>query len=51
MLAIRNGKVNTIVNGILEEGIILIEEGKILEIGEHITIPPEAEVIDAAGGY
>lgn len=51
MLAIRNGKVNTIVNGILEQGIILIDKGKILEIGEHITIPPEAEIIDAAGGY
>lgn len=49
MISIKNGKVHTIANGILEKATILINEGKIVEIGKNVHTPNEAEVIDAAG--
>lgn len=48
MLFIKNGSINTITNGILN-GDILIENGKIIEIGNNIVVPLDAEVIDAKG--
>ncbi|MGL4796415.1 MAG: amidohydrolase [Paraclostridium sp.] len=48
MLFIKNGSINTITNGILN-GDILIENGKIIEIGNNIVVPLDAEVIDAQG--
>lgn len=49
MKAIVNGKIFTITNGILEQGTILVENGKITQVGQGISIPKDAEVIDAAG--
>ncbi len=49
MLAIVNGKVYTITKGIIEEGVVLIEDGKIKAVGKDIEIPAGAEVIDAKG--
>lgn len=39
MLAIIGKKVNTITDGIIKNGIILIEDGKIKEIGSDVKIP------------
>jgi imidazolonepropionase-like amidohydrolase len=49
MIAITNGKVLTITNGTLEVGTVLVEEGKIVAVGEDLEIPEGVEVIDAAG--
>lgn len=49
MIAIRGGKILTITNGVIEDGVILIENGKIAAIGKDVAIPEGAEVIDAAG--
>ncbi len=50
MKAIVNGTVMTISRGIIEGGTILIENGKIVAIGQgDIHVPQEAEVIDATG--
>ena len=49
MLAIINGKVVTIANGIIDEGIVLVEDGKIKAIGKDIPVPEGAKVIDAKG--
>lgn len=49
MLAIVNGKVYTITNGIIEEGVVLIEGGKIKAVGKDVEIPPGTEIIDAKG--
>ena len=49
MLAITGGKLVTITQGILENGVILIDEGKIVQIGENIPVPESAQVIDAQG--
>lgn len=49
MIAITNGKVLTITQGILERGTVLVEDGKITAIGENIEIPQGSQVIDAQG--
>lgn len=48
MLFIKNGVINTVTNGIIH-GDILIENGKIIEIGTNISHPQDARVIDANG--
>lgn len=51
MLAIKNGKIITVTKGFIKEGTILIEDGKIIKVGQGIEIPEEAKVIDAKGKY
>jgi len=51
MLAIKNGKLVTIANGIIENGTILIENGKIVAIGKDVSIPEGAQVIDATNKW
>ena len=50
VIFIKNGTVNTITNGIVQED-ILIENGKIVEIGNSIVAPLDAEIIDAQGKF
>jgi imidazolonepropionase-like amidohydrolase len=49
MLAIINGLVKTMSGEDLENGQILIEQGKIKAVGTNLEIPDDAEIIDAAG--
>lgn len=49
MLVIKNGKIHIGNGDIIENGIILIEDGKIKEVDSEINIPNECEVIDAKG--
>lgn len=49
MLLIKNGKIYTMAGEIIENGCILVENGKIKEIGKDIVAPLDAEVIDAEG--
>ena len=49
MLAIKGGKILTITKGTIEKGTILIEDGKIVDVGPNVKIPEGAEVIDATG--
>ncbi len=49
ILAIRGGRVFTMSDGIMENGVILIENNRISAIGKDVAIPSGAEVIDAAG--
>ncbi len=49
MIAIVNGKVITITQGTFDPGVVLIEGGRIVAVGEHIEVPEDAEVFDAAG--
>lgn len=51
MLVIRNGRIHTITNGIIERGSILIQDGKIAAIGTDVPVPAGAEVIDAEGRW
>lgn len=49
MLALTNGRIYTITNGVLENGTILIKDDKIVAVGSEVEIPVEAKVIDLQG--
>ncbi len=51
MIAIVNGKVLTITRGTLEKGVVLMDGGKIVAVGEDVNIPAGARVVDASGKY
>ena len=50
MLAIRGGTILT-PDVCIEGGVVLIDEGRILDVGPDVEVPAEAEVIDAAGKH
>lgn len=49
MLVIKNGYIKTMDGKDIENGIIIIEDGKIKAIGDNLVIPEGAEVIDVNG--
>jgi imidazolonepropionase-like amidohydrolase len=49
MIAIVNGKVMTITQGSLDPGMVLVEGGRIVAVGQELVVPEDAEVYDAAG--
>ena len=49
MLFIKNAKVYTMAGEVIENGCILVENGKIKEVGTDLVAPLDAEVIDAVG--
>ena len=51
MIAITHGKLLTVTNGTIEDGTLLIDNGKITAIGTDISIPEGAEVINASGKW
>ena len=49
-IAIRGGKLLTITHGVIENGVVVMEDGKITVVGPASTaIPRNAAVVDAAG--
>lgn len=48
-LAIRGGKVIPVVGDSIENGTVLIRDGKIAAVGVDVEIPVDAKIIDAAG--
>ncbi len=49
MILIKNGKVLTMTDKIYEKGDVLIDGKKIVEVGENLQAPSDAQVIDAQG--
>lgn len=49
MLLIRNGHIRPITSPDIACGEILVDDGKIIAIGEHVDAPADAQVIDAQG--
>lgn len=49
MFAVTNGKLMTITQGTIDKGTILIDDGRIVDLGKGVEIPPDAEVFDAKG--
>ena len=43
--AVKAGTIHTVSMGIIENGTILIRNGIVQEVGQNVTIPPEAEII------
>lgn len=50
VIAIKNAKL-VLENGILEQGILLVKDGKIAAVGKDVAIPESARVVDAQGAY
>ncbi|MGA8026907.1 MAG: amidohydrolase [Bryobacteraceae bacterium] len=48
---IRNATILTVTKGTLENGSVLIENGKIAAIGKDVSAPANATVVDATGKY
>ncbi|HEV2349485.1 MAG TPA: amidohydrolase family protein [Terriglobia bacterium] len=48
-IAIRGGKLLTVTHGVIENGTVLVEDGKIKAVGASVSIPSGAKVIDARG--
>ncbi len=47
--AIVGGNIHTVSGPVIREGTILVQDGKILEVGQSVTVPDDAKVIDASG--
>ena len=48
---IQNATILTVANGTIENGSVLIRDGKIAEVGRNVTVPRGAKVIDATGKF
>ena len=48
---IQNANVLTITKGAIQGGAVVIEDGKIKEVGQKVLVPPGATIIDAGGQY
>jgi len=51
VILIQNATVLTVSHGTIEHGSILIKDGKIVEVGQSIKAPKDAQVIDASGQF
>src|SRR5467141_1646662 len=51
VVLIQNATVLTVSHGTIEHGSILIKDGKIVEVGQSIKAPKDAQIIDAAGQF
>jgi imidazolonepropionase-like amidohydrolase len=49
--AITNATILTAVSPAIQQGTIVVRDGKIVAVGSALAIPPDAEVIDARGRY
>ncbi|MEX2300193.1 MAG: amidohydrolase [Bryobacterales bacterium] len=50
-LLIQHANIVTVTNGIIENGSLLIRDGKIAGVGESLLIPDGAQIINATGRY
>lgn len=48
-VAIMNGEVHTVSGGVIENGDVIIQNGRIAQVGADLTAPDGATVIDATG--
>jgi imidazolonepropionase-like amidohydrolase len=48
-IAIRGGKLLTVSHGVIENGTVVVQDGRIKAVGANVSIPPGAKVIDATG--
>jgi imidazolonepropionase-like amidohydrolase len=51
VVAVRGGTILTANKGTIEKGTLVVRDGKIAAIGTDVTIPAEAEIIDATGKF
>ena len=51
VVAIRNATLLTVTRGTIASGTIVLQNGKIAAIGQNVSIPAGAEVIDGTGKF
>jgi imidazolonepropionase-like amidohydrolase len=51
VMAITGGTVMTVTQGTIENGTVLIRDGKIVAVGRSVEVPPGASVVDASGKF
>ncbi len=49
-VVIQNGTIITITKGTFK-GSVVVKDGKVVEVGEKVTVPPDATIIDASGQF
>lgn len=49
--ALTNASIQTVTKGVIQQGTVIIADGKITAVGAGITVPAGAEVIDCAGKW
>ena len=47
--ALTNARIETVTNGVIERGTIVIRDGLIAAVGASVTAPPDARVLDLTG--
>src|SRR5690349_19791290 len=50
-LLIRNATVLTVTKGTIPNGSVLVEDGKIAAVGENLSAPAGATIVDASGKF
>ena len=50
-VVLRGATIHTVTNGVIENGTIVLEAGKIKAIGANIAVPPGAKVVDLTGKH
>jgi imidazolonepropionase-like amidohydrolase len=51
VIALRGGTVHTVTKGTIPNGTVLIRDGKIAAVGSNVSVPSDAEVVDATGRH
>jgi len=51
VFAVRGGRILTVTRGVLDGGTFVVDNGKFVEVGADVPIPPGCEVVDAAGKW
>lgn len=49
MKAIINGTIYTMAGQVIQQGIVVLDQGKIMAVGKDLQIPPNAQIINALG--
>jgi imidazolonepropionase-like amidohydrolase len=47
--ALTHASIETVTKGVIANGTVLISNGKIVDVGTNVSIPPDAEVLDCNG--
>ncbi|MDX1438402.1 MAG: amidohydrolase family protein [Rubricoccaceae bacterium] len=47
--ALTNARIETITHGVIENGTVVLRDGRIEAVGSEVAAPPDAEVIDCSG--
>jgi imidazolonepropionase-like amidohydrolase len=50
-IAIRGGTILTVTRGTIENGTVLIRDGKIAAVGTDVSVPADARILDASGRF